>query len=201
MDGWEAGDRDFYLQQEACESDIWSGIFGNQGSKMSVWTGRARQTKGAQYWGPEQETWRLVTKLQQRGKGQWQAIKWGRWRWDRLTAGRELVKLQGAAFWLLWSRKEFQQRRDVERSGCMGSLRKARAGGSIPNITQEIVLTVSEIQKRRLILACPSVFFKPITLLTSPYLANSHTMFEIGSCLGSLLTPNRSLFSYLHPDI
>lgn len=38
MDGWEAGDRDFYLQQEACKSDIWSGIFGNQGSKMSVWT-------------------------------------------------------------------------------------------------------------------------------------------------------------------
>lgn len=82
-----------------------------------------------------------------------------------------------------------------------GSLSKARAGGSIPNIhSRDGAQSVRDPEK----MSHPGLsfsFFKPITLLTSPYLANSHTMFEIGSCLGSLLTPNRPLFSYPHPDI
>lgn len=97
--------------------------------------------------------------------------------------------------------------RDVMWKGqaVCGSFSKVRAGGSIPNIHSRYgAHSVGDPEK----MSHPGLsfsFFKPITLLTSPHLANSHTMFETGSstysCLGSLLTSNRSLSSYPHPDI
>lgn len=162
MDCWEAGDRDFYLQQEACESDIWSGIFGNQGSKMSIWTEEhVRQREhsievqskrlGGLWPNCNREARDSDKRLSEEGGG---GTDW------QLGGSRSSCREQHSGFCGLGKSSS----RDVMWKGQAVWALSARQEQVDPfqTSTQEMVLTVSEIQKRRLILACPSVFLNQL---------------------------------------